>query len=411
MNAVALVALLLVIVCCALSGCMGISPTAPASNDVVIGVLIPLTGDSSVQGQTYLAAITLAAQDSNRHLASGGSPQQIRLIVEDTATDPAVTLEKTKKLYDAGVRIVVGPVTSAEITHVKGWADQHGMVLIGYASTSPELSITGDNVYRVVPDDTRQGEAMAAFMNRSGVRVVIPVVRNDTWGTNLHTATKTRFENIGGTVNPGYLYEPGTRAYAPLLRNLSLAVTAAQQQYGTSAVGVYAIGFDELVPLFAAAGDDPVLVSVPWFGSDGTAKTDALLQNRSAARFAARTGFADPVYGAEADSPSIANITQRIQALTGSEPDGYALAAYDATVIASRSALNARDVTFDQRKRAVELTADYYYGLTGYTRFVTSGDRAYAVYPFWAVKDRNGTYAWEKIAIYTCPPDQPGRFT
>jgi hypothetical protein len=41
---------------------------------------------------------------------------------------------------------------------------------------------------------------------------------------------------------------------------------------------------------------------------------------------------------------------------------------------------------------------------------VASGDRAYAVYPFWTIQDYNGTYAWERIATYKSDPDQPGRF-
>ncbi len=406
----ALVALLLVMLCIALSGCVEPSTTSPASKDIVIGVLVPLTGDWSSKGQNFNAAIAFAVQDTNASLASSGSQERVRLLVEDTATDPAVAQEKIKKLYDAGAHIVVGPATSAEITSVKDWADQHGMVILGYASTSPALSIPGDNVFRLVPDDTRQGEAMAAFMSRSGTRIVIPVVRNDNWGTNLLTATKTRFEKNGGIVTQGYRFEPGTRDYTAIIRNLSTDVAAAQQQYGTSAVGVYAIGFDELVPLFASAGSDPVLGSVRWFGSDGSAKADALIRNASAARFAAKTGFSAPVYGVEKETASIVNVTQRIEAMTGSEPDGYSLAAYDATAIAARSLLMSRGASYDQLKNSVEFTADYYYGITGYTKFVASGDRAYAVYPFWGVKDRNGMYVWERIALYKSDPDQPGSF-
>jgi branched-chain amino acid transport system substrate-binding protein len=406
----AIIALFLIVAGIVFSGCLGQQTPSPASKDIVIGVLVPLTGDWSSKGQNFNAAIALAAQDTNASLASSGSPERVRILVENTATDPAVAQAKIKKLYDAGAHIVVGPATSAEITAVKDWADQHSMVILGYASTSPALSIPGDNVFRLVPDDTRQGEAMAAFMNRSGTRIVIPVVRNDTWGTNLHTATKTRFETNGGIVTHGYRFEPGTRDYTSIIRNLSTDVAAAQQQYGTSAVGVYAIGFDELVPLFASAGSDPVLGSVRWFGSDGSAKADALIQNASAARFAEKTGFSAPVYGVEKETASIVNVTQRIEVMTGSEPDGYSLAAYDATAIAARSLLMSRDASYEQLKNAVEFTADYYYGITGYTKFVASGDRAYAVYPFFAVKDRNGTYAWKQIAVYKSDPDQPGSF-
>ena len=299
-----------------LSGCMGL-PSGTKSNDIVIGVLVPLTGDWRSKGQNFNAAIALAAEDTNANLASTGSVKKIRLLIEDTGTDPAVAAEKIKKLQQEGVRIVVGPATSAEIASVKDWADQHGVIITGYGSTSPALSVAGDNVFRLVPDDSRQGEAMAGYLERSGVRVIIPVARNDTWGIGLLTSTKTKFEQNGGVVIDGYLFEPGTRDFASILANLSPQVTAAQQLYGNKSVGVYAIGFDEMVPLLSGAAGDPHLATVPWFGSDGAAKTDALAKNTSAARFAEITGFFSPVYGEEDESGGFPDVKQRIQAMTG----------------------------------------------------------------------------------------------
>jgi len=393
-----------------LGGCMGL-PSGTKSNDIVIGVLVPLTGDWSSKGQNFNAAIALAAEDTNANLASTGSVKKIRLLVEDTGTDPAVAAEKIKKLQQEGVRIVVGPATSAEIASVKDWADQHGVIIIGYGSTSPALSVAGDNVFRLVPDDTRQGEAMAGYLNRSGIRVIIPVARNDSWGKGLLNATKTRFEQNGGIVTNGYLFEPGTRDFSPVLANLSPLVTEAQQMYGNKSVGVYAIGFDEVVPLLSGAANYPTLATVPWFGSDGAAKTDAITKNTSAARFAEITGFYSPVYGEEEESGGFSDVKQRIRAMTGAEPDPYSLAAYDATAIAARSLLNSEDSSYDQLKKAVELTAGYYYGVTGWTKFVGSGDRAYAIYGFWAVKNGNGIPGWVQVARFQSDPGQPGRFT
>ena len=372
-----------------LCGCMETS-SGTKSKDTVIGALVPLTGDWSSKGVNFNAAIALAANDTNANLASMGSGNRVRLLVEDTGTDPTIALDKIKKLQQEGARIVVGPATSAEIAAVKDWADQHGVVIIGYASTSPALSVAGDNVFRLVPDDTRQGEAMAGYLNKSGIRVIIPVARNDMWGKGLLNATKSRFEQNGGIVLDGYLFEPGTRDFTPVLTNLSTRIITARQQYGNNSVGVYAIGFDEMVPLLSGASGYPALATVKWFGSDGAAESDALVKNVSAAGFAETTGFYSPVYGEEDESGGFLDVKQRIQETTGVAPDPYSLAAYDATVIAAQSLLNSQDSSYDQLKKAVELTAGYYYGVTGWTKFVESGDRAYAVYGFWTIKKVNG---------------------
>ena len=393
-----------------LSGCTG-PPPITKSKEIVIGALVPLTGDWSSKGLNFNAAIALAANDTNANLATIGSGRKVRLLVEDTGTDPTVAIEKIKKLHQEGARIIVGPATSAELAGVKDWADQQGIIVISYGSTSPALSIAGDNVFRLVPDDTRQGEAMAGYLDRSGIRVIIPVVRNDTWGKGLLSATKTRFEQNGGVVMNGYFFEPGSRDFTPILADLSPQVNAAQQQYGNNSVGVYSIGFDEMVPLLSGATDYPPLETVLWFGSDGAAKTDAVTKNASAAYFAEKTGFYSPVYGEENESGGPLDVKPRVQAMTGVAPDPYSLAAYDATAIAARSLLNSEDASYEQLKKAVEHTASYYYGVTGWTKFIASGDRAYAVYGFWMVKTVNGTPTWVQVARFQSDPGQPGRFT
>lgn len=410
MRSLSLFAVALVIVSIILCGCIG-SPSNTNSKSAIIGVLVPLTGDWSSKGQNFNAAITLAAEDTNANLATTGSGKRVRLLVEDTGTDPAVASEKIKKLQQQGARIIVGPASSAEIANVKDWAEQHEVILIGYGSTAPALSVAGDNVFRLVPDDTRQAEAMAGYLNLSGIRVIIPVIRNDMWGRGLLNATKARFELNGGFVMNGYLFEPGTKDFSPIIADLPAQVTAAKQQYGNNSVGVYAIGFDEMVPLLSSAAGYPALTTTPWFGSDGSAKTDALLKNATAAQFAETTGFYSPVYGEEDESAGFQNVKDRVQRMTGSAPDPYSLAAYDATAIAARSLLNSENTSYDQLKKAVELTAGYYYGVTGWTKFIESGDRAYAVYGFWTVKTVNGTPTWVQVARFQSNPGQPGRFT
>ncbi|MDN7024253.1 amino acid ABC transporter substrate-binding protein [Methanoculleus sp. FWC-SCC1] len=95
--------------------CTGTTTTPRAGEqENVIGILLPLTGDYTEAGQASNAALEVAAEDINRYFASIGSDYQVRLVVEDTETEPAVALEKLKKLDAQGVTMVIGPVSSAE---------------------------------------------------------------------------------------------------------------------------------------------------------------------------------------------------------------------------------------------------------------------------------------------------------
>jgi branched-chain amino acid transport system substrate-binding protein len=62
-------------------------------------------------------------------LAKSGSSSRVGLIIEDTKTDPDVALEKLMDLASKGIRIVIGPSTSAAVAAVKEYADKNDMLI------------------------------------------------------------------------------------------------------------------------------------------------------------------------------------------------------------------------------------------------------------------------------------------
>ena len=82
-------------------------------NTILIGALLPLTGTSSSTGEEAEASLRLAVDDVNNQFAKAGLPTRVGLIIEDTKTDPAVAVEKLEDLASKGIRVVIGPSTSA----------------------------------------------------------------------------------------------------------------------------------------------------------------------------------------------------------------------------------------------------------------------------------------------------------
>ena len=62
-----------------------------------------------------VAALKIATKDINEYLFKTHSDISIELIIEDTQTNPSVSLEKLKQLAAKGIKIVIGPATSAEL--------------------------------------------------------------------------------------------------------------------------------------------------------------------------------------------------------------------------------------------------------------------------------------------------------
>ena len=86
---------------------------------VTIGALLPITGVSSSLGESEGAALKIATKDINEYLFKTHSSIGIELVIEDTQTNPSVSLEKLKHLAAKGIKIVIGPATSEDLKATK----------------------------------------------------------------------------------------------------------------------------------------------------------------------------------------------------------------------------------------------------------------------------------------------------
>ncbi len=389
---------------------------------VTLGALLPLSGASSSLGESEDAAIKIAIKDVNEYFSKSNSNTRVGLIIEDTQTNPAISLEKLQDLASKGVRIVIGPGTSAEIQEVKDYADKNGILLVSPSSTAPSLAVPGDNIFRFVPDDIHQAQAISKKMWQDGVRVVVPMWRTDVYGNDLFNATKSNFEMLGGKVVDGIGYIPRTGDFSASLnrinfmiwdqdlRSLSLKIGQAVAQYGADKVGVYLVSFDEVVPIFIEAQNEPELSMVKWYGSDGSALNDKLVRNLEAAVFAAKTGFVNPIYGVDNNnSYKFKVIDSQIQKMIGRVPRSYAEVAYDAfwaAALAENSTGGTHDI--NSLKKSFLQISDTYAGITGDTSLNDAGDRKHGDYDFWAIRANNGNsnsndqsvFAWKQVGRF-----------
>jgi branched-chain amino acid transport system substrate-binding protein len=390
------------------------------ANTILIGALLPLTGTLSSFGESAEASLRLAVDDVNNQLAKSGSSSRVGLVIEDTKTDPNVAREKIIDLASKGIRIVIGPSTSAAVAAVKEYADENGILIVSSSSTAPSLAIPNDNVFRFVPDDTHQAEALAKKMWDEGTRVVIPIWRTDVFGNNLQSLLKEKFEKLGGKVVDGIGYDPPVGNFAASLhrinfivweqelRSLTQKVNDAVKQYGADKVGVYIVAFDEIVPIMIQANRHEALQSVRWYGSDGSIQHEGLIKNIEAAEFAVKTNFLSPIYGVEA-SDSFKELEERIVEEIDRVPRSYAEVIYDEFWVAALTLSNYNGTHKDDigsLREAFINTTNSYIGVTGRTELNDAGDKEYGSYDFWAIrplsKDVNnkGSFEWTNVAAY-----------
>ena len=387
-------------------------------NTISIGALLPLSGTLSSFGESAEASLTLAVDDVNNQFAKSGSSFRVGLVIEDTKTDPAVALEKLKDLSSKGIRIVIGPSTSAAVSAVKDYADENGTLIVSASSTAPSLAIPNDNVFRFVPDDTHQAEALAKQMWDEGTRVVIPIWRTDVFGDNLQSLLKEKFEKLGGKVVDGVGYKPPVGNFAASLhrinfivweqelKSLTSKVNEVVSQYGADKVGVYILSFDEIVPIMIQANRHQELQSVRWYGSDGSAQNEGLIKNIEAAEFSVKTNFLNPIYTVNA-TDSFKKLEERIVEKIHRVPRSYAEVAYDEFWVAAltlKNSVSTQQDDISSLKEAFMNTTNSYVGVTGRIELNDAGDRENGSYDFWAVRPQSidvkkgSSFEWTDVA-------------
>lgn len=381
---------------------------SPKLENISIGALVPVSGDWAGSGKQITAALDIGLIDVNRFLENIGSCKRVVLTFEDTSADPSTAVDKLKTLREKGIDIIIASGSSQELQAMKDYADKNGVLLIATSSTAPSLAVPGDNIYRLVTDDTHQGEVMDLVLASSNVTAIVPMARKDVWADDLLKATGKGFLAEKGVMQDGVRYAPNSSDYSQDVRALSAKVKDAVSRYGAGGVGVYLLSFEEGGRIMGLAAGDPVLSSVKWFGSDGIANQADLAENGTLADFAVKTDFIAPIYSGEDERQLYKNVSNSVKRATGSEPSAYAVAAYDALWIATEAELLAGNGTFPQLKAAYVQIADNYCGATGRTMLNKAGDRDFADYSLLAVKETNGKYAWEKVGLFFADYNESG---
>ena len=389
-------------------------PAEPPPRVVTIGGIFPLTGAGTSFGQKARAAMELAIEDVNRELGHNALGLRFAVRVEDGRFDPAVALGRARALRAAGIRLVIGPTSSAEVAALEPYVGANDMLLVSPSSTAGSLAIPGDNVFRFAPSDSLEAVAITTMMWDDSVRAIVPIWHDDPSGNDLVKAVRSRITGLGGAVLQGVRYgaAPDFETIAPALR---AQVDEAIARSGREKVGVYYTGFEEVVGLFTAASTDPVLGSIPWYGSDAGVMPDQLLAAPTAARFASRVGYPNPIASLEEGTRDHWQpILERIQARTAIQTTGfdvYALAVYDAVWVAAKAYLTAGPTAgIADLKQAFTTAAATNIGATGWTVLNAAGDRKYGDFDFWAMRDVNGALRWTRIALYQTRTQKLVRF-
>jgi len=374
----------------------------PEITTIPVGALLSLTGSGASSGQSSQVSIGFAQQDINTWLSSINKNVRISIIYADTKTDTAEALTQLRIFCDRGIRLVIGPYSSAEVAAIKPFADLHGILIVSPSSVAVSLAIPDDNIFRFVSCDVIQGQAMTTMLLADSIRAIAPLIRNDVWGNDLLGSTTSDYSAKGGTIAQAEKYDPKATDFSATLAHLNTTVGNLLGPINPDQAAVYLCSFGEGSNILSIAGNYPQLKKVPWYGSSAFAQNASLIADTAAAGFAYAHLLPCPVYGLDEEARGKWQpLQERISAVIGRNPEVYALTAYDAVWVGLKTYLvTGSRPEIETFKFAFVQEASNYFGASGNTTLDANGDRAYGNYDFWAVNHNPSGYFWQIVAKY-----------
>lgn len=164
---------------------------------LVIGGLLPETGDLAIAYPPMIAGAQLAIADVND--AGGVFGVDVEWVDGDDGTSPAVAKQTLASHIEAGVHIIIGAAASGVSEAVLPDAVAAKRILFSPSNTAARLTATDHDgfYFRTAPSDDLQGAALADMILRDGVQRIAIVARDDAYGQGLRDNAHASLRRFG----------------------------------------------------------------------------------------------------------------------------------------------------------------------------------------------------------------------
>lgn len=197
------------------SGTGSSSSAAPKGDGtLVIGAMLPQTGDLAFLGPPQFAGVQLAVNDINKAGGVLGNKVVLNKADEGDGT-PDVASGSVDKLLNQNVDAVVGAAASTITLSVIDKIIGAGVVEISGSNTTPALDTYPDKglYFRTAPSDVLQGSVLGNLIVKDGFKNVAILARQDSYGEGLAAQVEKALNAAGAHVAAKVLYSTDATNY------------------------------------------------------------------------------------------------------------------------------------------------------------------------------------------------------
>ncbi|WP_151719686.1 ABC transporter substrate-binding protein [Gemmobacter serpentinus] len=238
-------------------------PGMASAEDIRIGIAASLTGAyapyAEVEGARCMADT----------LNKAGQGPKVDILVEDTRSEPQLSVSIAQKFLDQGAQVVTGIPFPDSLIPIAQVAAETGATVFSAPNTQVEMQIAGfENFIAGAVPDPVNGAATAEAAYAAGARSVVLFKSADagSWSDMLPEWFGESFEHLGGTVAGRLSHSIGTSDWSPQIAQIramqpqpdAVMISSVLPDVGILIRQLRASGFDGLV-IGSDGFDDPSL--------------------------------------------------------------------------------------------------------------------------------------------------------
>ncbi len=370
--------------------------TGPEFRQVELVVLAPLSGAESLSGGDIPSAVEYAAAEINRQLSELLEFTSISFF--DTEAEPDSALQQLMRAGKRGGSFVIGPFTDAALARCKSYADANDLLLLSPTSTARSLSIAGDNLYRLLPDDAVEIEALVTLLEADTVESLIAVFVDDPWMSERENLLRQRFQQGGGIVSASFPFDPATANVTALGAAIEAAAVQANSLNPGRKLAICLLSPDQAAALMEFAAGTSVMAGLPWYASSDLAQNAALAQDAETAAFAEQVGLLCPSFRPQ--SATAENLADSLRARSGKEPGLKAFSSYSAVVLLALAHTAEEQNDIGGKRRALEKAFLNLSIIPNNLNINDAGDLRGGIYDYWAIRRAGAAFEWRPVANF-----------
>ena len=193
-------------------------PAVADDNEIRLGVISPASGNYADLGAAERRGITMAVEEINA--AGGVLGKQVRMIVEDTETNPGAGARKAKKLMERDkVHFMLGAVSSSVAIAISEVAQRGNTIYFNTNTNSSECTAEHCHRtnFRVGPNNHMLVHSVAPFLAEKYGKNWFFITHDYSWGRSGTKTFREILKEVGGKELGEALIPMNTRDFSSYL--------------------------------------------------------------------------------------------------------------------------------------------------------------------------------------------------